>query len=715
MSSTPENTPPAEPSAGASAGIQHPLVWLLVIVVVAFGLRFWHLNDPLQRDEFGTVYAVAERQTNPDKPLTAADPLVPVSSLDEVRARSVLPFGISNPVPLYNYIVYGTIKVLGITEWSLRLPSLLAGLGCVLGLYWLCRRLISAEMGLVAAALVAVEQIQREVSVMARPYAIGNLACLLSFAALLGMFYARRTWLALLSTLGYGLAVAVIGYMNPVLLLVLVAHVGIVLYWLFGRSHVVAENGGRAPLCILWWVAGCVVAALLLWPESEYMASVHAFAQAHSEYMLRYDPRRLLETFARHNSTFLIVLLVVYVAAYIVRQQMGPKTETAEGTEAGESQPQDVPTPSSQAVTPAQPARAAGGTAVSDSPAEAVTAPDLGSEPAPLDSPDAIWVGRLWFFLPQLVALMLAYAAAEAILVSRYLSYTTLGGMLILAYWATRERSRDVRLAASAAAMLTTFLMGFLGISHGFRLKDDSVGQKLSQDIDNLDSFKSGDVVLLRSSLMEGDFLLDDVPEENRHHVEGAIKALLTTLYVPSKPVRIFVLTKSQRKEWTKNVDGEAVPEVVQTTAGQFFDPGRYYTSALGEELRKSPGQFWIVNDDLSEFGKYLFCFLPWLADQTGYDLTVARNRPKEKKSERYFTVPTDSEPTDFIEGLSVQKPTDFTYLIRVQRSQPRKPRLVTNLRALALAPGSENVAAAVAAAWFLDQKRTPRRTTNPD
>jgi hypothetical protein len=678
----------------------------VIILGVAAFLRYWHINDPLQRDEFGTLYAVAERQTEPDRPPTANDPLVPVSSLNEVRARSVLPFGISNPVPVYNYIVYETIKVLGITEWSLRLPSLLAGLGCVAGLYFLCRRLISVEMGLVAAALTAVEPIQRDVSVMARPYAIGNLACVLSFAALLGVFYARRSWVALVATLGYGVAVALMGYLNPVLLLVLVAHVGIVIYWLFGRQHLVQEGDRRGPMGALWWATGCAAAALLLWPQTDYILSVHTFAQAHSEYLLKYDPRRLLETFARHNSVFLVVLLVVYVAAYIVRQQMGPRAEAPEETDGGEPQPApgaDMPAPPSQAVTAAQASPAGTSTAVSASAAtESVPAPAVIAELPPPDSPDAIWVGRLWLFLPQLVALMLAYAAAEAILVSRFLSYTSLGGMLILAYWATRERSRDVRLAVSAAAVLATFLMGFLGISHGFRLNDGSVARKLSKDIDELQSFGKGDVVLLRSPLMEADFLYDEVPEQNRRHVEGAIKASLTTLYVPEKPVRIFLLTKShQVPDWT--VAGQPC----RTAAGQLCQPEHFYTKELGKELRKCPNQFWIANDDVPEFGKFLACFLPWLADQAGYDLTVARNRPRER-ADRYFTVHTGtSEKDTFLDGLTNQKPKDFdTYLIRVRRSQPR---WAAKFQAFALAPGSANVGSAAGAAWFFDQTRTPR------
>src|SRR5207248_2529553 len=116
-----------------------PGLWLLLILLVAAGLRLWHLNDPFQQDEFGPLYAVAERAVPPGSFPMAADPLLPVSSLEEVRERSVLPYAIPNPHPVFNYLVYGFVRALPIAEWSLRLPSLLAGLGCVAALYFLCR------------------------------------------------------------------------------------------------------------------------------------------------------------------------------------------------------------------------------------------------------------------------------------------------------------------------------------------------------------------------------------------------------------------------------------------------------------------------------------------------------------------------------------------------------------------------------------------------
>src|SRR5262249_41599016 len=42
---------------------RQPMLWLAIFVLLALGLRAWKISDPLQRDEFGALYAVAERKT----------------------------------------------------------------------------------------------------------------------------------------------------------------------------------------------------------------------------------------------------------------------------------------------------------------------------------------------------------------------------------------------------------------------------------------------------------------------------------------------------------------------------------------------------------------------------------------------------------------------------------------------------------------------------
>jgi 4-amino-4-deoxy-L-arabinose transferase-like glycosyltransferase len=189
-----EDAAPAPAVSAPVSRIRQPAVWLLVILGLGLVLRWLQLDNTLQQDEFGPLYAVAERPAaSPNATPTVDDPLQPVSGWAEVRERSVLPYGIVQPVPLYHWLLYAVVKVLPIAEWSLRLPSLLAGLGCIVAVYFLCRRLLGTEAALVAALLAAVDPMQVAVSALVRPYALANLACVASFLGFLGILYSRTT------------------------------------------------------------------------------------------------------------------------------------------------------------------------------------------------------------------------------------------------------------------------------------------------------------------------------------------------------------------------------------------------------------------------------------------------------------------------------------------------------------------------------------------
>src|SRR5438093_9447351 len=83
-----------EPVPAVRESVRRPLFWLTAIVALGFVLRYAQIHASFQLDEFGPLYAIAERQTTTLEMLPAAsDPLVPVASLEEVRARSVLPYG----------------------------------------------------------------------------------------------------------------------------------------------------------------------------------------------------------------------------------------------------------------------------------------------------------------------------------------------------------------------------------------------------------------------------------------------------------------------------------------------------------------------------------------------------------------------------------------------------------------------------------------------
>ena len=154
----------------------------------------------MQLDEFGSLYAVAERHNLPAGfTASTADPLVPVSTWQEVRlcVPSCLT-GLSTPCRCF---------IICFTAWSRSyrsangrpvLPSLLAGLACVAGVYLLGRRFLGNEVGLVIALLAAVDPIQIMPTALARPYALANPRGVLSFASLLGILHASRSALVAL-------------------------------------------------------------------------------------------------------------------------------------------------------------------------------------------------------------------------------------------------------------------------------------------------------------------------------------------------------------------------------------------------------------------------------------------------------------------------------------------------------------------------------------
>ncbi|HZT78722.1 MAG TPA: glycosyltransferase family 39 protein, partial [Gemmataceae bacterium] len=293
----------AIPTPAPAVQVRWPLAWLLAILAAGLVLRVLHFKDEaFQLDEFTALAAVAERPgvevgTTP----TADDPLVPVGSLAEVSNRSVIPFGVRDPGPLYHAILWRVCQVLPVADWSLRLPSLLAGLACVAAVFFLIRRPFGDEMALVAALFVALDPIQVATSWLARPYALANLFVVLSFAALRGLLRTSEPRTAALLAVGYGACVAVIGYLNGLLLFVVAAHVGMVLYAVRGGA------GGTARQAAGYWAGGLVFAAILLAPESAYLYQVSAFALDHRDYLTAVNEIHLftpLKALVEHNLVF---------------------------------------------------------------------------------------------------------------------------------------------------------------------------------------------------------------------------------------------------------------------------------------------------------------------------------------------------------------------------------------------------------------------------
>ena len=638
MSSPVTDTSPAPsaPGEGRPRGVAYPLLWLAGIVAAGLVLRAWHLADPYQIEEFSAVAAVAERQGVPvGFTASAADPLVPVAGLDEVSRRSVIPYGIRDPHPLYHYLLYGVIQTLPIADWSLRLPSLVAGVLCVVIVFLLTRRLLGVEVALLAAAVVALDPVQVTQSWMARPYAVANLTCLLSFVALWGVLRCRSVAAAALCGLGYAVSLALTGYLSPVMLVAAEAHVGVVVYLVVtGRERL----GARAPLA----AGSLALAVALMAPEFGYWSQLFAWGRAHSDYLLALNPIKLL-TLVWHNLALLGGLALAVVATAVVRwQAQGEEEATAEGGEKAAPKPAEAP-----------------------------------ADPLP-ENDDAVWLGRLWVFIPQLAAIVLAYASAQSIFQTRYLGFTGLGGAILLAYFATRDPSREVRLGVAAVLGLALLVLGFFpdyGAGVGLfssPARDATPKEIVAALAKNLSDkpaeegqparWQEGDVLLVRAGLAEADFLRGGhIPEENREAVKRAVLAPLSTLYADAFRRPVVPLSLSHFRSPTN-----------KTQAGDHFDPATYYDEALAAELRQykrfrvtgiAPNQRFISRP-------YLACLVPWLADVLGKELVVARNRD-EGSPDRYLTVKPGTRPEDEIAGLTKEgtfQPGDFGTFVHMVR-----------------------------------------------
>jgi hypothetical protein len=585
-----------------TSGRRWSMPWLALILALALALRLAFLGAPLQQDEFGPLHAVAERSA-PGPGLTppASAPLLPVRDLAQVSRRSVLPYGIVNPLPLYHALLYLVVQVLPVAAWSLRLPSVLAGVGCVAALYVLGRRLSDPATGLAAALLAAVEPSQVALGAMARPYALANLACVLSLLALLGVLQARRHRAAALAALALGLTLAFLGYTNPVLLLAGAVHVAIVADVLLVQPLSRRERPGitaasksvtqarsaseetqarsasegipslalracvnlsrrsdtaamRALLCL----AGVALAVLLLWPERGYLAAVSRFSQEHQDYLQCFGPPRL-GFFLLQNSPLWVALGVGGVVVLLARSGQGaPEAATRSGS--------------------------------------ALTR-----------------LGWLWLLLPQAAAVLVYLLRGQSVCLSRYLSYTALGGILLLAHFAVRGRRPGLRLALPAVMAVALCLSGVSPVMRGFKqsyLLTDQSSTRHMEELSRLEAdgrFQEGDVILIRSGFLEGDFLADAGATPTRPEVEAACAVPLLTVCPGPMPRPFVVLSLS------------ATGVRTGTTLSKHFDEGRFYNRDLAERLRPH-ARFWLIGPDWDR-RPFLACFLPWLAQSLGSSL----------------------------------------------------------------------------------------------
>jgi hypothetical protein len=286
-------------------------------------------------------------------------------------------------------------------------------------------------------------------------------------------------------------------------------------------------------------------------------------------------------------------------------------------------------------------------------------------------------MARLWVFLPQ-AALLLTSLLVAAIFASRNMTYTTIGAAVLLAYYATRDGSREVRLGVSGAVALGLLLFGFwptmstgvglfnrpqAQVVQGVMGSPDIAGGLAGQDMVKI--WKPGDVVLMRPALVEADFLRSEIPEANRPQVERILVAPLTLLYPDSSHKPVIALSYSEYRN-----------EKVRTPAGDKVDLAPFYDAAFAEQLKKYD-RYWMTGVAPSErpnTWQYLSCVVPWLADHLDRGALVV-SRQRTDPAERYVTVKPGLGPDEPIKGLTEDRQRgDFDNPLHIVR-RPSPPK----------------------------------------
>ena len=217
------------------------------ITALAGVLRLWQIHESLWVDELHTSWCVQ-------------------GGFWQVSERAMA----GNQSPLYFYLVWGVTRLLGESEFTLRLPSLLAGIALP-GMTWLLvRRVwINGEVGkaerehashlwpprewsaCLAALLVAIDYVSIFYSTEARPYACLQLmAVVVLLAALNVRFRPSQS-----SPLWFILSSATLFYFHYTAALYLAGVLAVLLFLAFQRSETynwaswLLDLGGIAAIC----------------------------------------------------------------------------------------------------------------------------------------------------------------------------------------------------------------------------------------------------------------------------------------------------------------------------------------------------------------------------------------------------------------------------------------------------------------------------------
>ena len=223
---------------------------LFALVVVAAWLRLVQCNESLWIDELHTAWTVD-------------------AGLSQIPSRARQ----GNYSPLYFLLPWLSTRVFGMQEWSLRLPSLLAGIALVPICFVVARQWFrSRAIAYLAAVLVTFDPHLLFYSLDARPYALVQLGAVLHVWLLARLLQANRS---VFEQAVYCLLGAALVYLHYASALLLVAEFTFSVIW-FGISRD-REVFRRTLNCFAVMAVGCLPSVFAVRPIAERRALWHQF------------------------------------------------------------------------------------------------------------------------------------------------------------------------------------------------------------------------------------------------------------------------------------------------------------------------------------------------------------------------------------------------------------------------------------------------------
>jgi mannosyltransferase len=179
---------PRKPQAysGSPRWLSDRMLWAIYALALATSILTWFIaiQAPLWLDETVSFFQINGK-------------------FSEIMARQGWP-----AVPVYSYFLWPWAKIMGTSEITLRIPSILAMLAAVYLLYLAARQLFERDAALIAAVVFSLHPVVLSASIDVRPYAFGALAINASILALVHLRHNDSNWLAFL----FGLSAACIAY-----------------------------------------------------------------------------------------------------------------------------------------------------------------------------------------------------------------------------------------------------------------------------------------------------------------------------------------------------------------------------------------------------------------------------------------------------------------------------------------------------------------------